>query len=205
MGVGAPQPRLSSTLQQLSKMPSSIGLSPTTVDLWDRFASYDIVVRFSTLRIVGTIAGNNFRIAYDCRDPFDNPLPSKSSNVESFVFNRSNVDSKWLTQYLGSLKSTRVSRCSGTSQDRWQPSFDPCRIRAALLAHAKESLEVLQLNSGRGKGRYIGSLSQFEALRELHTSQHRVARPHANELAQEASRHAISLTREFNHELPGSL
>ena len=82
------------------------------------------------------------------------------------------LDSKWLTQYLGSLKSLRIFRCSGTSQDHWQPSFDPFRIRAALLAHAKESLEVLELNSDRGEGLYIGSLSRFEALRELHTSQH---------------------------------
>ncbi|KAK3176122.1 hypothetical protein OEA41_007444 [Lepraria neglecta] len=155
-------------------MPSSIGLSLTTVDLWDHFASYDIVVKFSALRTVRSIAGNNFKIAYDSRDPFDNPLPSKSSNVESVVFDRSNVDSKWLTPYLSGLKSLRVFRCSSTSQDHWQPSFDPFRIRAALLAQAKESIEVLELNSDRGEGHYIGSLSQFEALRELHTSQHQL-------------------------------
>ena len=87
-------------------MPSSIELSLTTVDLWDRFASYDIVVRFSTLRTVGTIAGNNFRIAYDSREPFDNPLPSESSNVESVVFDRSNVGFKMANPISRQLEIT---------------------------------------------------------------------------------------------------
>lgn len=95
-------------------------------------------------------------------------LPPRSSNVSSLTFEHSSIGPQRLCELLKGFKA--LKRFTYVNTYRAQHQFETFWICAALLAHAKASLEYLNLLQTIGSGkRYMGSLRDFENLKEIHT------------------------------------
>ena len=95
-------------------------------------------------------------------------LRPRSSNVSSLTFKRSSIGAQQLQELLQGFKALKTISYAETYHPQHQ--FEISQICAALLTHAKASLEYLNLRSTYAEETsYMGSLRDFENLKEIHT------------------------------------
>ncbi len=97
-----------------------------------------------------------------------------SSNITELTFVESSVHGKTMFEILESIKA--LKKFSYMEPVIGFYIFDPFWMRAALLAHAKHSLEPLTITFSQTEGNLLGTLCDFTALRELETNIHLLIR-----------------------------
>lgn len=97
-----------------------------------------------------------------------------SSNITELTFVDSSVHGKTMSELLESIKA--LKKFSYMEPGIGFYIFDPFWMRAALLAHAKHSLESLTITFSQTEGNLLGTLCDFTALRELETNIHLLIR-----------------------------
>ena len=122
------------------------------------------IQRFSALPSVRAITAMKAR-GLECLHDIS---PDTSSNVTHLKLWQSTVDSKGLYEFLRGfpkLQSFTYSHADGPG-----PPPDAFLIRASLLAHCKATLQNLTLLDPKcTRTSFMGSLRDFEALKELYT------------------------------------
>lgn len=144
------------TVGLLHRKPSC---SCNSQDLW-------FVKAFATLPSVKDIKGRTMEETINHRDLAINVQP-RSSNVETLTFvcysrrGPTDLDTKELFELIEGFKAlkTFIYTCQLIDRISW--------VHAALVAHAKHSLETLILESGVHGKAPIGSFRGFEVLKKL--------------------------------------
>ncbi len=95
-------------------------------------------------------------------------LRPRSSNVSTLVLVGSFISSQRLYKFLQGFRALKEFSYHGIHEA--QDAFETFLIRAALLTHAKASLEYLNLSiiEDAGEKCYMGSLRDFANLKEVH-------------------------------------
>lgn len=138
----------------------------------DRYEFEDLypVIQFAALPSVNSISGRIH--CFGQSNGVYQSLPPRSSNVEELVFISSSITPEIIFDFLEGFKALRIfTYHSGHLDDEnaGRGTVDPFWIRAALLAHARTSLESLTLCSHTMKRRYMGNIRSFENLNTLVT------------------------------------
>lgn len=94
----------------------------------------------------------------------------KSCNVTALMFDRSGINTEGLHGLLGGFKG--LKNFEYLAPDETMANYDPRCIRAALLAHAQQTLETLVLRAhftekGYCHNGFIGSFRNFKVLKRL--------------------------------------
>ena len=166
------------TLIRLLETPGTLILSSlTTLEIHresrlrenQTWQAINILARLPSLR---SITGWNIKDQYlNDDDDSEYLLPPRSSNVSSLTILRTCIGAQQLHRFLQGFKALKRLTHNGLHVYT-QDAYETFRIRAALLPHAKASLEYLNLSifeEGHEKS-YMGSLRDFENLTEVHTS-----------------------------------
>lgn len=104
-------------------------------------------------------------------DTMDKPLRRQDSHTTELKLLDSSVSSQSLHRCLKSFQGLQNFTFQyHPSQDPINDGdFDPFWIRKALLTCAKTNLRTLRLGGPRASDQFMGSLQEFEALRDIHT------------------------------------
>ncbi|MCJ1453606.1 hypothetical protein MMC28_003953 [Mycoblastus sanguinarius] len=131
------------------------------------------VALFARLPSIQTITGTGI-ISTDSEGTIHKDLlvPYKSSGLEELSFGLCGISTKDLFDLLEGIKALKkfeytCPRGVYKQQEYSSDPFDPFLIRAALLSHARHSLESLTLFQTNGTQTYVGNLQMFKALKIL--------------------------------------
>ena len=134
------------------------------------FLSKDLGVRdlslFSSLPALKSLMALN---SWDPGLTEDDSSPPPDSHTKQLELRNCHFAKGPLCWYLESFRSLQTFTLAFVNCD--PGNFDPDMIRAALVTHAKTTLQSLTITaiSHYYSGTFMGSLQQFEALRELRT------------------------------------
>ena len=122
---------------------------------------------FAALPSLRSIVAWNLSIEED-DDKDDYLLHPQTSNVNSLIFTRLSISAERMYEFLQGFKA--LERFSYKDTFGCHDSFETFWIRAALLTHAKASLECLSpTRTSADEKRYMGSLRGFENLKKIDT------------------------------------
>ena len=123
---------------------------------------------FSSLPALKSLMASNAR---DHGVNIDHYLPTPDSHTKKLELHSSYFARLPLYWYLQSFQS--LQKFSLAFYDYNDPlikrQFDPKIVRAALVAHTKTTLQSLTIKASPNPDAFMGSLQQFEALREVRT------------------------------------
>ena len=152
----------------------------------DRYEDLDMVVLLAALPSITSISARTH--CYGQRNDAYRVLPPRSSNVEELTFVSSAIAPDIIFAFLEGFKALRIfAYHSDHVEDEGlgRGKFNPFWISAALLAHARTSLESLTLCSHTMKRRYMGDIRSFQNLTTLVTDLQMLL--HKNQLSHHAS------------------
>ena len=125
---------------------------------------------FSSLPALKSLTALN---AFDNSTNIDNFLPSSDSHTKNLELNNSYFSRLTVYWYLQSFQSLQTfTLASDDYQDNCiRSQFDPKMIRAALVVHARTTLQSLTIttNGPLDLHTFMGSLQPFEALEKVRT------------------------------------